>query len=700
MQNNDSSKEPLQSMMPQTSSLPRRNVFILLLGVGMTLLAGGLGFMLGRHAFVPNGASVQATVGYVMPPTPLFVQTTILPTPIRASPSPSVEEHPVPTATAPARTVSLFEQIVNSYYQSGIEQGDKEKLELSLTLLAEAKTFAPEDAEKWNHLWRTTAFALDALQGSLYLQDKDMGRFLLSNEQGEALVQPIDMSIIGNDLYVIDSGTLYSVTLPGITTGMEQNLVMTAILTPTATIDGFPVKEIVAVDGQNLIGGFYVLDKSNDIFFWDFIDRTWSLHRSQASELSRPDPHFLNIATYADRLYLLDTSRNQIWRYPPSELGAAYLNSDLLWLQPENGPNVTSGIGLAVDGSVFVLKRTGEIDQYAPDLINTFSLDGASGRTHFREWEQTPARPIDIFLTSDDIPLFIADSGRRRVVVLDRRDGSFIRQFIFADNPEFNRLNAIVVRNDVVYMLAGNHLYAYAMPQKDASINLQGVLPPLHVQDWSVDAVTLQDIPPNDPRVPALLAGYQLTIPNSGKVLPDQFVLYPGARRAYRYGVHQGIDFYEQDQDVRMEIGAPVLAAGDGVIIRADIDYHEMSLDEVNALLADAHARHFTPPDTLDKLGGRQVWIDHGNGLITKYEHLNGIADGVVVSAEVEKGQAIGYVGLSGTPDGIEGNFSFPHLHFEMRIGPDHQYYLGQWLTIEDTRRILEALFATELKER
>ena len=254
----------------------------------MTLLAGGLGFMLGRHAFVPNGASVQATVGYVMTPTLLSVQATILPTPALASPSPPVEKLPVPTVTAPVRVVSLFEQIVNSYYQSGIEQGDKEKLELSLTLLAEAKTFDPEDAEKWNHLWRTTAYALDALQGSLYLQDKDMGRFLLSNEQGEALVQPIDMSIIGNDLYVIDSGTLYSVTLPGITTGMEQNLVMTAILTPTATIDGFPVKEIVAVDGQNLIGGFYVLDKSNDIFFWDFTDRT--CHYIVLRPVSYPGP--------------------------------------------------------------------------------------------------------------------------------------------------------------------------------------------------------------------------------------------------------------------------------------------------------------------------------------------------------------------------------------------------------------------------
>ena len=258
----------------------------------------------------------------------------------------------------------------------------------------------------------------------------------------------------------------------------------------------------------------------------------------------------------------------------------------------------------------------------------------------------------------------------------------------------------MVKKNGVLYIMAGNQLYIYSLPETGSTpVDLQGVLPEVVAASLDLDAATLAEMLPNDPRVPALLSRYQLVMPNPGKVLPDQFVLYPGARRAYRYGVHQGIDLYYEAPDQRAVIGSPVLAAGDGVVIRADVDYQEMTLDEVNFLLADAHTRHITPSTTLDKLGGRQIWIDHGGGLITKYEHLSGIAEGLVVGDTVVKGQVIGYVGLSGTPDGIEGKLAFPHLHFEVRFGPGYSYYLGQWLTIEDTRRIFETLFASALTQ-
>jgi hypothetical protein len=111
------------------------------------------------------------------------------------------------------------------------------------------------------------------------LQGKQLGQYLMVNDQGNALVQSIDMTISGDHIFFIDSGTLYSGTLPSGDANVVRQLSVTAILTPTAQVDGFPVKEIVAVDAENFDQGVVVLDKSNDIFIYDYASRTWSLHR-------------------------------------------------------------------------------------------------------------------------------------------------------------------------------------------------------------------------------------------------------------------------------------------------------------------------------------------------------------------------------------------------------------------------------------
>ncbi len=59
--------------------------------------------------------------------------------------------------------------------------------------------------------------------------------------------------------------------------------------------------------------------------------------------------------------------------------------------------------------------------------------------------------------------------------------------------------------------------------------------------------------------------------------------------------------------------------------------------------------------------GGYQVWIAHGSGLHTTYNHMSGVSVGV--GQRVGKGQQVGRVGASGLATG-------PHLHFEVWRGP------------------------------
>ncbi len=58
--------------------------------------------------------------------------------------------------------------------------------------------------------------------------------------------------------------------------------------------------------------------------------------------------------------------------------------------------------------------------------------------------------------------------------------------------------------------------------------------------------------------------------------------------------------------------------------------------------------------------GGYQVWISHGSGLSTTYNHMSAVTVGTGQS--VARGQQVGRVGMSGNATG-------PHLHFEVWSG-------------------------------
>lgn len=89
---------------------------------------------------------------------------------------------------------------------------------------------------------------------------------------------------------------------------------------------------------------------------------------------------------------------------------------------------------------------------------------------------------------------------------------------------------------------------------------------------------------------------------------------------------HNGTDFAAPR-------GTPIMAAGNGIVERAD-RYGSF---------------------------GNYIRIRHANGYKTAYAHLNGFARGIRAGSRVTQGQTIGYVGTTGRSTG-------PHLHYEVHL--------------------------------
>ncbi len=112
-------------------------------------------------------------------------------------------------------------------------------------------------------------------------------------------------------------------------------------------------------------------------------------------------------------------------------------------------------------------------------------------------------------------------------------------------------------------------------------------------------------------------------------------------KRRVRYrGRHRGLD-------LNAPLGTDVYAAQDGVVI--------------------AMGRH--------RQYGNYITVDHGNGVITHYAHHR--ANFVQVGDIVRRGQKIAEVGRTGNATG-------PHLHFELRLGGEHQNPLPYLNDVEE----------------
>jgi murein DD-endopeptidase MepM/ murein hydrolase activator NlpD len=187
-----------------------------------------------------------------------------------------------------------------------------------------------------------------------------------------------------------------------------------------------------------------------------------------------------------------------------------------------------------------------------------------------------------------------------------------------------------------------------------------------------------------------------LNLPVRNAFLPAEDYCYPNAPRTYRGGSHAGIDIYKYHGDssydpLPITRETPIYAAGAGIVIKADTAYSVPDISDWNR----RSAYYRSHPTTFMKrsFGGREVWIDHRNGIVTVYDHLSRIDRSLRVGSRVSRGERIGWAGNSGLSGEAERKDYGIHLHFEIWVDG---CYLGFGMTPPEVRKYVNWIFFPE----
>jgi murein DD-endopeptidase MepM/ murein hydrolase activator NlpD len=400
------------------------------------------------------------------------------------------------------------------------------------------------------------------------------------------------------------------------------------------------------------------------------------LERPGRPSLDSGDHYYVALSAWEADRFLLETTHERVWRFSEGQVGSAWAHLPL-------GRDVDLS---AAEDAVFVLTRAlntpvGDVLRY-PESTNGRS-EKAEAVASFQPGIAL-MQPRQVVATGSTV--FVLDRAGRRLLALEPKSGALRAESLFSDRRAVSAFWAKPDQGQPVQpgqpelILAGRdvlYFHSATAPPAVGEGDGQGR------RGGESGATAL----PNDVAWLESLRGLEMPI-RGARVSRRDFQM-PGAPRHYRLGVHEGIDFYGGTAGVSIGLGTPVRAVADGTVIRALLDYQPLTASQSSQWSSQVREAGYTPPEILDGYRGRQVWIRHDNGLVSRYAHLSAIASGIVEGAAVLQGQVIGKVGNSGTPESVGNSKGEMHLHLELWAG---DRFVGQFLRPIEAREWLERI--------
>lgn len=151
----------------------------------------------------------------------------------------------------------------------------------------------------------------------------------------------------------------------------------------------------------------------------------------------------IDLQAFGGNLYFLD--QKTIWQYPGTEVG---LGSKRQWLKQTGGVNLADARGMAVDGSIWVLKATGEILKFTR---------GSGEAVNFKGLIKSPDSPQALYTDSEQEKLYLLDQNNSRVIVF-AKTGEYDSQYYWEGMKAVSGL-LVSEKEGKIFLLAGSKIY-------------------------------------------------------------------------------------------------------------------------------------------------------------------------------------------------------------------------------------------------
>ncbi len=191
-----------------------------------------------------------------------------------------------------------------------------------------------------------------------------------------------------------------------------------------------------------------VIDKDNNIYYFNNnsivkLDTNKEELTNLTINLTSGTLGIVSMATYNNRLYLLDKINNQIYRYNKSANG---FPDYITWI--EEKIDLSQAVDLSIDGHIYVLSGNGQLLKLLKGQEVEFKLDAIDPA--FEE-------PTKLKVSDEQKYIYILEPKNKRLVVFDKT-GEFLAQYY---SDQFNDLKDFTVdeTNKEIYFLNSTSVY-------------------------------------------------------------------------------------------------------------------------------------------------------------------------------------------------------------------------------------------------